>query len=302
MPKRLSIRAHLALEALEPRSRRADAPVARRHGQVIWRLAQGRAAAQVAAVTGDTVTWIRTMARGSTHPGPAGLEDRRHHHPGAVGRSSLAQRRALSAALEQPPPDGGRWTGPKRPPGWRQRRAVACTPSGGGRCGGAGGGRRRCRVPAGRQRPSARRPPVKKPPGRRAGGATSLRMRWSCGRPTDTVLASSPWCAASGAPAASAPGPWGHSATGGAISTPLCIQAPAGPGGGCGRRCRWPRSRAPLPKVPRRAAQGRARRWWWGSTVPAGSSAPKSRAQQGGMGTACLRLRPHGSRPSAWGR
>ena len=113
MPKRLFIQAHLSEDELETRYRRAKDPVVRSHWQIIWLLAQGLASAQVAAVTGYTVNWIRTMARRYNQQGPAGLEDRRHRNPGAVGLLSPAQRQALSAALEQPPPDGGIWTGPK---------------------------------------------------------------------------------------------------------------------------------------------------------------------------------------------
>jgi hypothetical protein len=174
VPKRLLIHAHLALDQLETRCRRAKDPVVRRHGQSIWPLAQGLAFAQVAAVTGYTVNWIRTTARRSDHQGPTGLEDRRHRNPRAVRLLSLAQRRALSATLEQPPPDGASGPAAKRPPGWRQRWAAACIPSGGGRCCGARGGLRRCRVPAMAKRTPPHRPPSIKPPGRSGGGATDL--------------------------------------------------------------------------------------------------------------------------------
>jgi transposase len=113
MPKRLSIQAHLAVDELETRYRRAKDPVVRSHWQVIWLLAQGLPSAQVAAVTGYTVNWIRTMARRYNQLGSAGLEDRRHRNPGATGLLSAAQRAALAAALQQPPADGGVWTGPK---------------------------------------------------------------------------------------------------------------------------------------------------------------------------------------------
>jgi transposase len=113
MPTRLSLHAHLAVDEWETRYRRAKDPVARSHGQVIWLLAPGRASAQVAAVTGYTVNWIRTIARRYNQHGPTGLEDRRHRNPGAAGLLSAAQRAALAAALEKPPPDGGVWTGPK---------------------------------------------------------------------------------------------------------------------------------------------------------------------------------------------
>ena len=113
MPTRLSIQAHLGVDELEAHYRRAKDPVARSHGQVIWLLARGLPSAQVAAVTGYTVNWIRTIARRYNQCGPAGLEDRRHRNPGAIGLLSTAQRTALAVALTRPPPDGGVWTGPK---------------------------------------------------------------------------------------------------------------------------------------------------------------------------------------------
>jgi transposase len=113
MPKRLSIQAHLSIDALETHDRRAKDPVARSHWQVIWLLAQGLPSAQVAAVTGYSVNWIRTIARRYNQPGRAGLGDRRHRNPGATGLLSMAQRAALAAALTHPPSDGGMWTGPK---------------------------------------------------------------------------------------------------------------------------------------------------------------------------------------------
>jgi transposase len=113
MPKRLSIQTHLTLHELETRYRKAKDPVLRSHWQAIWLLAQGRASAQVAAITGYTINWVRTVARRYNHLGPAALEDRRHRNPGAAGLLLAAQRAALIAALEQPPPDGGVWTGPK---------------------------------------------------------------------------------------------------------------------------------------------------------------------------------------------
>jgi hypothetical protein len=55
MPKRHSIQAHLAVDELETRNRRAIDPVARSHWQVIWLLARRLPSAPVAAVTGCMV-------------------------------------------------------------------------------------------------------------------------------------------------------------------------------------------------------------------------------------------------------
>jgi transposase len=113
MPKRLSIQTHLTLHELETRYRKAREPVVRSHWQIMWLLAQELPSAQVAAVTGYTANWVRTVARRYNQQGPAGLEDRRHRNPGAVGLLCAEQRATLAAALDQPPPDGGVWTGPK---------------------------------------------------------------------------------------------------------------------------------------------------------------------------------------------
>src|SRR4029453_2699137 len=101
MPKRLSIQTHFTLHELETRYRKARDPVVRSHWQIIWLLAQELTSAQVAAVRVYTLNWIRTMARRYNQQGPAGVEDRRHRNPGAVGLLSAGQRAALAAALDQ---------------------------------------------------------------------------------------------------------------------------------------------------------------------------------------------------------
>jgi transposase len=113
MPKRFSLPPHVALHELERRDRTAKDPVARSYWQMVWLLAQGQSAERVAAVTGDTATWVRTMAQRYNQPGPAGLGDRRHRNPGAAGLLSAAQQAELARVLEPPSPDGGSWTGPK---------------------------------------------------------------------------------------------------------------------------------------------------------------------------------------------
>jgi transposase len=113
MPKRLSIQPHLTLEALERRYRTAKDPVVRSHWQMVWLLVQGLPSAQVAAVTGYSANWLRTIAQRYNRDGPAALGDRRHRNPGSAGLLSAAQRTELARALDRPPPDGGLWTGPK---------------------------------------------------------------------------------------------------------------------------------------------------------------------------------------------
>ena len=142
MPKRLSLQPHLALDELERCSRSAKEPVARSPWQMVWLLAQGQRAEQVAAVTGYTTNWVRTIAQRYNQHGPAGLGDRRHRNPGAAGLLSAAQQAELARVLAHPSPDGGSWTGPQvaawmaailgRPVhpqrGWEMLRRLGWTP------------------------------------------------------------------------------------------------------------------------------------------------------------------------------
>jgi transposase len=113
MPKRLMIHPHLSTQELATRYRHTRDPIVRSHWQMLWLLAQGKPSEPVAAVTGYTVKWVRTIAQRYNQQGPAGLGDRRHRNLGSMGLLSPAQRTALARALDHPPPDGGLWTGPK---------------------------------------------------------------------------------------------------------------------------------------------------------------------------------------------
>src|SRR5262245_8724219 len=113
MPRRIVIAPHLPVADLEQRYRRAADPVASRHWQIVWLLAQGWTGQQVAASTGYSTRWIGQLAQRYNAAGPAGLGDHRHQNPGAARVLSAAQEAALAAALEGPAPDGGMWTSPK---------------------------------------------------------------------------------------------------------------------------------------------------------------------------------------------
>jgi hypothetical protein len=304
MPKRLSLQPPRTLDAWETRFRRATDSVVRRHWQALWRLAPGWAAAQGAAIPGDTVHGVRTLARRSTHLGPAGLADHRHHTPGAAGLLSAAQRAALVAAREPPPPAGGVWTGPTAaawlaatlgrhgPPhrGWATVRRWGWT----------------SKVPRPRHATAAPTAPAAftntaQRPSRRA-HTPIRRTPSSWGRRTHTAWGSSPSCAGSGALGASAPRRSSRLATRGALATPWSLRMPVGPGGCGGRPCRPPRSRSPGPSWPPRWGRGRASRSWRDSSMRAGMPAPKSLSPQGYLCPACPRMPLHGSRLSGCGR
>jgi transposase len=104
---------HLPPEELEARYRRARDPVERSHFQIVWLLAVGRPTAEVAAVSGYSVDWVRAVAGRYRDGGPAALGDRRRANPGAPPLLDAAAQAALRVVLAGPAPGGGRWTGRK---------------------------------------------------------------------------------------------------------------------------------------------------------------------------------------------
>ncbi|MFI5274945.1 MAG: winged helix-turn-helix domain-containing protein [Ktedonobacterales bacterium] len=110
MPRPLKIAVHLSVTELEASYRRATDPVARSQWQMLWLLAGGQSTAQVAASTGYSCDWIRTIAHRYQEAGPAGVGDRRHHNRGAKRLLTAAQEAELDQALDGPAPRGGRWT------------------------------------------------------------------------------------------------------------------------------------------------------------------------------------------------
>ena len=113
MPRRIVIAPYLPVAELEQRYRQATDPVASRHWQMVWLLAQGWTGQQVAASTGYSTRWIGQVAQRYNAAGPAGLGDHRHQSPGSARGLSAVQAAQLAAALEGPAPAGGMWTGPK---------------------------------------------------------------------------------------------------------------------------------------------------------------------------------------------
>jgi len=121
MTRHLHIAAHLSVAALEQRYRQATDPVARSQWQILWQLVGGQSTAQVAASTGYSVNWIRTIAHRYDQAGAAGVGDRRHHNPGGARLLTAEQEAALDQALAGPAPDGGQWTTTKVA-GWMAER------------------------------------------------------------------------------------------------------------------------------------------------------------------------------------
>lgn len=142
MPRYLTLTPHDSPDELEHRYRASRDPVARSHWHILWLVAQGHHVPAVAALTGYTENWVRTIIHRYNAEGAAGVGDRRHANPGQPPLLSPADRAALRVALVTPPPDGGLWTGRKvaawmalrlgRPVGevrgWEAMRALGFTP------------------------------------------------------------------------------------------------------------------------------------------------------------------------------
>jgi transposase len=110
---RLELAGHLSAEELGRCYRAARDRVGRGLLQVVWLLAQGRDAAEVARVMGLSARWVAEIARRYNEAGSEGLGDRRRGNAGAKPLLDEAQRAALVQALRGTPPEGGLWSGPK---------------------------------------------------------------------------------------------------------------------------------------------------------------------------------------------
>jgi transposase len=111
MGRHISLETHLSVDELEGRYRRATDAVARSRWQMLWLLARGQTARQVAAVTGYSAYWIGQIARRYNQEGPAGVEDRRHQARGRAPALAAEQQEELRQVLAGPAPEGDHWTG-----------------------------------------------------------------------------------------------------------------------------------------------------------------------------------------------
>jgi transposase len=109
MARHIKLATHLSPDDLEQRARQATDAVAA--WQILWLLARGQTATQVAAVTGYSAYWIGPIARRYHEAGPTGVEDRRHQARGRTGALSAEQQAELRQAVRGPAPDGEAWTG-----------------------------------------------------------------------------------------------------------------------------------------------------------------------------------------------
>jgi transposase len=111
MARRIKLTTKLSVDELERRYRSASEGMERSHWQIIWLLAQGHPAYEVAKMTGYCAYWIGQVARRFTDEGEEGLVNHRKRSR----KSPLAllatpeQLDELRMALAGPAPQGDVW-------------------------------------------------------------------------------------------------------------------------------------------------------------------------------------------------
>src|SRR5215472_9862132 len=110
MSRRIRLAPHLEGDELERRYRAAKEPHERSWWQILWQLARGQTAAQIAETTGYSQYWIGRIARRYNHEGPAGMVNRSpthsHRAPLLLSPGHLAE---LATAMRGPAPEGEHW-------------------------------------------------------------------------------------------------------------------------------------------------------------------------------------------------
>ncbi len=117
MAGRIKLTTNLSVDELERRYRRASEGIERSHWQIIWLLAQGRPAYEVAAMTGYSAYWIGQIARRLNDAGEEGLlTHRTPSHPSPFALLAPPDLDELHTALAGPASHGDVW----------KRRTVMC--------------------------------------------------------------------------------------------------------------------------------------------------------------------------------
>src|SRR5690349_4276528 len=113
MARRIRLEPHLAADELERRYRAAHEPHERSWWQILWLLAKGRTARELAEVTGYSAYWIGQIAKRYNTEGPAGMTNRQYTHSHrAAPLLSEEQLAELAAAVRGPAPEGAdEWLG-----------------------------------------------------------------------------------------------------------------------------------------------------------------------------------------------
>lgn len=111
MPKYLTLEPHLTVDELHARYRACPDALERSRWHILWLLASGHRAKDVAAMVGFGADWVRTIAGRYNRDGPAAVVDGRERNPGQTPLLTAADEAELAALIAQPRADGQLWTG-----------------------------------------------------------------------------------------------------------------------------------------------------------------------------------------------
>src|SRR5215469_8282257 len=106
MGKRIQVAGYLTVEQLKDRYQHETDGRSRTHWQILWQMAAGKAAQEVADLTGLTVAWVREVVKRYNQQGPDAVGDQRHQNAGAPRVLNPEQEAELVVALAGPAPDG----------------------------------------------------------------------------------------------------------------------------------------------------------------------------------------------------
>src|SRR5262252_4892797 len=100
MGRHIHLQPQMSVDELEQRYRAAKEPHERSWWQILWLLAQGQTATELARVTGYSAYWIGQLAKRYNAQGPAGMRNRQHTTSRrAAPLLSLALQEELQQAL-----------------------------------------------------------------------------------------------------------------------------------------------------------------------------------------------------------
>ena len=112
MARRIHLRTDLSVDELERRYRAAKEPHERSWWQILWLLARGQLAKDIAESTGYSRYWIGQIAKRYNAEGAEGMRNRQYTHSHrAAPLLSPEQLAELAAAVRGPAPEGDDWTG-----------------------------------------------------------------------------------------------------------------------------------------------------------------------------------------------
>src|SRR5258708_38143470 len=110
--RRIRLATPLSVDELEQRYRAAHEPHERTWWQILWLLARGQLAKDIAQSTGYTRTWIGQIAKRSNAEGPAGMGNKQRTTPRRPPRMLTGERAGGSCGWRRPgPPPPGANTG-----------------------------------------------------------------------------------------------------------------------------------------------------------------------------------------------